>query len=560
MAILAELDNLNHRVADRDLFCDLTLTINEGDRIGLVGHNGSGKSTLLRVITGELSPDSCARRLRRGLRIRAVEQFLPSELADETAVVAVGCERWQAEATLAELGFSEHALDLKVRDLSGGQQNRLMFARAVVSDPDLLILDEPTNHLDLATIVRFEDALVNFGNAFVLVSHDRSFLDAVTTQTMVLRDERIYRFTGGYSEAMQRLEEADEAAAKTRAAEERKIEALRASAKRMRMWASQVNENEKLARRARNMERRVERLEEDKTFVTQGSKLNLTVDAGRSKAKEIVRIVDHDVTIGDTVLFHIDELLIRPGERLALLGHNGVGKTTFIKSLVAAIGDDEVPASYRISPQTAMGYYDQELDEVQGSGSLFDFASARVDASDESLRRRLINAGFPYKDHIKRVRVLSGGERARLLFLVLSMRRANFLILDEPTNHVDIEGKEQLEIDLTDGAAAVLMTSHDRRFIETVADRFVLIEGGRLTEITDPQTFFRSSDVGRDSAFRKLEGTADGSRDPVSDVLVRIEELEKLLEADVARKPKFQKRERQRAWREEIDRLYQSLD
>ena len=560
MAILAELDNLNHRVADRDLFCDLTLTINEGDRIGLVGHNGSGKSTLLRVITGELSPDAGARRLRRGLRIRAVEQFLPAELAGETAVVAVGCERWQAEATLAELGFSEHALDLKVRDLSGGQQNRLMFARAVVSDPDLLILDEPTNHLDLATIVRFEDALTNFGNAFVLVSHDRSFLDAVTTQTMVLRDERIYRFTGGYSDAMQRLAEADEAAAKTRAAEERKIETLRASAKRMRMWASQVNENEKLARRARNMERRVERLEGDKTFVTQGSKLNLTVDVGRSKAREIVRIVDHDVTIGDTVLFHIDELLIRPGERLALLGHNGVGKTTFIKSLVAAIGAEDAPASYRISPQTAMGYYDQELDEVQGGGSLFDFASARVDASDESLRRRLINAGFPYKDHGKRVRVLSGGERARLLFLVLSMRRANFLILDEPTNHVDIEGKEQLEIDLMDGAAAVLMTSHDRRFIETVADRFVLIEGGRLTEITNPQGFFHSSDAGRDSAFHQHRGTTDGAHEPINDVLVRIEELETLLAADVARKPKFQKPDRQRAWREEIDRLYRLLD
>lgn len=559
MAILAELDNLNHRVADRDLFCDLTLIINQGDRIGLVGHNGSGKSTLLKVITGELPPDSGARRLRRGLRIRAVEQFLPAELADETAVVAVGCERWQAEATLAELGFSTHALDLKVRDLSGGQQNRLMFARAIVSDPDLLILDEPTNHLDLATIVRFEEALANFANAFVLVSHDRSFLDAVTTQTMVLRDERIYRFGGGYSQAMQRLAEADEAAAKTRAAEERRIEALRASAKRIRQWTSQVNENEKLARRARSMERRVERLEEDRTFVTQGSKLNLTVDVGRSKAKEIVRIVDHDVTIGETVLFHIDELLIRPGERLALLGHNGVGKTTFIKSLVAAIGAENAPASFSISPQTAMGYYDQELDEVHGSGSLFDFASARVEAADETLRRRLINAGFPYKDHDKRVSVLSGGERARLLFLVLSMRRANFLILDEPTNHVDIEGKEQLEIDLMGGAAAVLMTSHDRRFIETVADRFVLIEAGRLTEITDPQAFFRSSDAGRDSAFRAHEKAAK-SDEPVNDVLMRIEELETLLEADVARKPKFQKPDRQKVWRAEIERLYQSLD
>ena len=559
MAILAELDNISHRVADRDLFNDLTLTINSGDRIGLVGHNGSGKSTLLRVLGGELVPDGGVRRMRRGLRIRAVEQFLPGALADVTAVDALGCERWQAEATLNGLGFSTHALDLPVRDLSGGQQNRLMFARAIVSDPDLLILDEPTNHLDLATIVRFEEALREFGHAFVLVSHDRSFLDAVTTQTMVLRDERIYRFRGSYSDAIQRLAEADEAAAKTRAAEERKIEALRASAKRIRMWASQVDQNEKLARRARSMERRVERLEEDRTFVSRGSKLNLKVDAGRSKAKEIVRVVDHDVVVGNTVLFHIDELLIRPGERLALLGHNGVGKSTFIRSLVAAIGAEQAPSSFRISPQTAFGYYDQELDEVQGEGSLFDFVGARVDASDADLRRRLIHAGFPYEDHIKRVGVLSGGERARLLFLVLSMRQANFLVLDEPTNHVDIEGKEQLEIDLMAGAAAVLMTSHDRRFIETVADRFVLISGGGLTEITDPQTFFRSTDEGRDIAF------ANARRDEVEstrvdDALARIEELETLLSADEARKPKFQKPDRQRAWREEIERLYRTLD
>ena len=367
----------------------------------------------------------------------------------------------------------------------------------------------------------------------------------------MLRDRRTYSFRGGYTEAQQNLLHMDKAAARTRAAEERKIEAVRASSKRLSIWGK-VHDNEKFARRAKSMALRVGRMEEEKTFVSKGSPLTLLVDVGNSRAKETLRVENFDVRVANTSLFHVHNFLIRPGERVALLGHNGVGKSTLIRALVRATSGDI--AAIRLGPQSRLGYYDQELDEVKGSDTMLRFVADRVTLSEEQLRRRLINTGFAYPDHAKRIDRLSGGERARLLFLVLSINKPNFLILDEPTNHIDIEGKEQLEDQLVDGGAALLITSHDRRFIETVADRFVWIHAGRLQEITDPGEFFASEDEPRTDQKITPSGTAAHA-----DRLERIVELEAKLDADRARKPKFQKPKLQMEWETEIEMLYTKL-
>jgi len=221
-----------------------------------------------------------------------------------------------------------------------------------------------------------------------------------------------------------------------------------------------------------------------------------------------------------------------------------------------------------VSPQVRLGYYDQELDEAASDATLVDFVIQRVDVGDESVRRRLINAGFPYRDHDKRLSNMSGGERARALFVVLALQAPNFLILDEPTNHIDIDGKEQLEAQLIDSGAAVLITSHDRRFLDTVAQRYLLIRDGRLVEVADPRVFYdapvattsdaRAADRRRSTdasgvALRPTGGDADR-------VLTRIVELERLLEADLARKPKFQKPALQKEWRAELAGLYRRLE
>ena len=547
------------------LFDSIDLTISERDRIGLVGHNGCGKSTLLSLLAGRIEPDRGEVRRRRGLRLAEVEQFLPDALNDVALAQAVGGEAWQAEALLNRLGFVERDYALAVGALSGGQQNRLMFARAVVTEPDVLLLDEPTNHLDLATIVRFEEFLNAVtrlsATAFVLVSHDRAFLDAVTERTVFVRDKRLYSFAGCFSPARQELIQMDEAAGRARAAEERKIDGLSKSAKRLAIWGK-VYDNAKFARRAKSMEHRIERLSAEKTFVTKGSPLRLDVEVGSTRGKEIVRVKDLDVGVASRFLFHIDEFLIRPGERVALLGPNGVGKSTFIKSLVRA--EAEGDRGFIVSPQASFGYYDQELDEVESTGTMLEFAidrvRERVSAAEQTVRNALIRAGFPYPVQVKRVSDMSGGERARLLFVVLSMQQPNFLVLDEPTNHIDIDGKEQLEEQLLSSGAAVLVTSHDRRFIETVAERFVWIRDGQLVEEISPRDFFASGDVwmGGEPPRQLVEHDAvlvDHDR-----VLERIFELEEKLEADRARKPKSQKPAMQASWEDELRRLYEMVD
>jgi heme-transporting ATPase len=567
MATLLQMLGVTHHAGDAVLFRDVDLTLDDGTRMGLVGHNGSGKSTLLDLLDGRREPDAGEVVRARSARIGRVEQFLPASIAQLRLVDAAMAtddgervERWRAEATLHSLGFSEGELDIPAHALSGGQQNRLMFARAVMREPDLLLLDEPTNHLDLATLRVFETYLNGHRGAYLLVSHDRAFLDTVTTSTAFLRDGRLYRFAAPYSAAQAEFDAADDAARRARAAEERKIDALRVSAKRLATWGK-VYDNEALSKRAKSMEKRIERLEAERTFVSRGSPLELSVDLGESRAKEVVRFERLDVTPGGgsgPVLFRVDEVLIRPGERVALLGANGTGKSSLIRMLTSACRGRPVDG-IRVSPQTALGYYDQELAEAASEASMHEFLVARSPAGEQTVRARLIAAGFPYRDHGKSMASLSGGERARVLFLLLSLEAPNFLVLDEPTNHIDMKGRLELERELCASSAALLVTSHDRRFLDTVADRFLLIERGRLVEIGDARAFYDALEGGRRSPSPPPAAPAR-DRDDDTDALERIVELEGLIAADEARKPKFRKPKLVAEWRAELERLYRRLE
>ncbi len=554
-----------------ELFDNLELAVSRGDRIGVVGHNGAGKSTLLQLLSGELSADRGDILRKRGLRLAVVEQFLPEALQRLSIRAAVAQrvaadEAWRADALLSELGFEPAALDRAAGEFSGGQQNRLMLARALVGEPELLLLDEPTNHLDLNTLLLFESLLSEFAGGLVLVSHDREFLDAVTNTTCVLRDARAYRFAMSYTPAMQALVEMDEAHAKTRAAEERKIAALKQSAKRLATWGK-VYDNEKFARRAKSMERRVERLEEDRTFVSSGSPLDLELQLGATRAKQALVIEDYDVAVPGRKLYSIEEFIVRPGDRIALLGANGTGKSTLIRSIMDAYQRADETPGIRFSPQSVIGYYDQELDEVAGDETLLAFACARVDAAEQQVRTRLIRAGFAHGDHDKRVGQMSGGERARLLFLVHALNRPNFMILDEPTNHIDIAGKEQLEDELLASNATLLITSHDRRFLTRLANRFLWIREGELLEVPDAERFFRSSAPGEQISSgaaarsgRDERSSPESTAESAEQVLESIVELERKLAEDEARKAKFRKPALQQRWRDELQVLYARLE
>ena len=581
MAILIQARGLGHSVGQRTLFDNIDLTIAQGDRIGLVGHNGCGKSTLLGLLGGDQEPEVGEVIHRRGLRLGRVEQFLPTRVARLSAAQAVataadssvdtgtdsgsglGTEAWRIEALLSALGFSQAEMGYRAGDLSGGQQNRVMFARALIADPELVLLDEPTNHLDLATIRVFEDYLLGLRISYLVVSHDRAFLDAVAEHTVFLRDQRLYRFDLPYSAAREALREADAAARRSRHSEERRIEGLRVSAKRLAVWGK-VYDNEKLSRRARNIERRAARLEADRTFVSRGSGLDLDLEFGAMRAKEVLRVEPMDVKAAGSMLFRLDQLLIRPGERVALLGANGSGKSTFIRALVNHFRGKTAHDSIRFSPQAVLGYYDQELDEAAAEMSLIEFVSRRANSDEGLAKNRLIGAGFPYSEHGKNVLAMSGGERARALFVVLSLSRPNFLILDEPTNHLDIDGKEQLEVQLLESGAALLVTAHDRRFLDTIAERFLRIDKGVVLEVPDPNEFYLTPEIRHAKPAREaplLEKSLEKSFEQNSDdVLARIVELEEKLGRDRARKRKFQKPALQIGWQAQLEQLYRRLE
>jgi ATP-binding cassette subfamily F protein 3 len=313
---LLQCHNIGHNVGTRRLFGGISWSINEGSKAGLVGHNGAGKSTLLAILSGDLEADEGDLSRSLQLQLEIVEQFLPAYLQQQQLLDCllqkIATEErdfsvYKAEKLLDTMGFSSAERGYLVGDLSGGQQNRLMFARAVLNEPNLILFDEPTNHLDMKTLVFFEEYLKAMTCSFVIISHDRAFLDAVTDSTIFLRDERLYEFSLPYSQAKDALEAQDEAAAERLKQEEKTIKQLSESAKRLATWG-RVYDNEKLAAKAKMMEKRIVKLEQKKTFVSQGSGLSLTLDVSSSQANRALQVEAHEVRSPDgDVLFTIED-------------------------------------------------------------------------------------------------------------------------------------------------------------------------------------------------------------------------------------------------------------
>ncbi len=569
---LISVQGLSFQAGTKPLFEGLTFHLEAGDRVGLVGHNGSGKSTLLRLVTNELQLDAGRIIRQRGLKVGLVEQFLPAALEGVTALNAVVdsldadrrlVEAWRAESLLEALGFSETSWQSPLIRLSGGQKNLVLFARAIIRDPELLLLDEPGNHMDSQAMFHLKHFLTE-GDvpAFLMISHDRDLLDTATRKTLWLRDLRAYHFAMPYSAAVTALEEQDEAAIRARAAEEKEISRLKASAKRLRTWG-RIHDNEKFIRRARSMEKHIDRLEAEVTFVSEGSGLSLAVDAEWLQVKQVF-ILDHvEVSTPDSrPLFNVEELTFRPGDRVALLGINGSGKSSLIRTMlsVAAL-DYGNQTNIRFNPNVRIGYFDQELTAFAEDIGTYDWVRKHVDRSEDTIKRALIHWGFAWMERDRSVRVLSGGERARLVLLTFQLNQPNLLIMDEPTNHIDLQGKEELEEDLLQPGLSLLFTSHDQRFIETVATRFWWIRRGKLIEIQDVAQYFAEmgGEVAESSASASTTvRPAVNKTDPTHDedlLLERLLEVERLLDDDQRRPARFQKPERQKQWAKEIQSL-----
>ena len=515
---LVALDHLHHAFGHLPLLDDVSLQIDPGERVALIGRNGTGKSTLLQIVSGELPPDRGSVWRAPGTRVARLVQDVPLDtsatvfevvaegLGDLAALVATYHQAsveaaHGGAAALDRLGRLQHELeerdgwrleqrvelvltrlalpaDAAVNTLSGGWRRRVLLARALVASPDLLLLDEPTNHLDIDAIEWLESFLAEYAGAVLFVTHDRAFLERLATRVIELDRGRLTSWPGDYATFLRKKEEwlesealADEKFDKRLAEEE--------------VWLRRGIK----ARRTRD-EGRVKRLFEMRAERAarraQAGAVRLTVEAAEASGKLVFEADAVSKAFGDRVVIRDFSTRVMRGDRIGLIGPNGAGKTTLLRLLLGELDPDAGTVRHGANVQIA--YYDQQREQLDPERTVVDTVGEGNDRVTVAGRTRHVHGYledflFPPERARSPVKALSGGERNRLLLARLFTRPANVLVLDEPTNDLDLETLELLEAQLVDWPGTLLVVSHDRRFLDHVVTSTLAFEGdGRWEE------------------------------------------------------------------------------
>ena len=519
--IILQANKIERSFAGEVLFDNISLQVDERDRIALVGKNGAGKSTLLKILVGEEEPTSGEINKKRDLSLsylaqdsrfessntiydemlhvfddlRKTERTLRQMELDMGEKTGADLEKlmqdydrlseefrqaggftYEADirAILNGFKFDESMWQMKIEELSGGQNTRLALAKMLLEKPNLLVLDEPTNHLDIETIAWLENYLVNYSGALLIVSHDRYFLDKVATITLDLTKHSLDRYVGNYSSFVEQKEQNLLTEAKNYEKQQKEIAALEDFVNRNLVRASTT----KRAQSRRKQLEKMERLDKPEA----GTKsAHMTFHSDKTSGNVVLTVEEAAVGYDDQVLSEPINLDIRKMNAVAIVGPNGIGKSTLIKSIVGQI--PFIKGEARFGANVEVGYYDQTQSKLTPHNSVLDELWNDFKLTPEvEIRNRLGAFLFSGDDVKKTVGMLSGGERARLLLAKLSMENNNFLILDEPTNHLDIDSKEVLENALIDFDGTLLFVSHDRYFINRVATQVLEVseEGSTL--------------------------------------------------------------------------------
>ncbi|HHE6468329.1 TPA: ABC-F family ATP-binding cassette domain-containing protein [Providencia rettgeri] len=580
MSTLLTVKSLNYDTSTSTLLNDISFTVQQGDRIGLIGHNGSGKSTLLKLITQQLFPNNGSITYANHCVTAYIEQHLPDDIASLTLLDALVqklpeqdkvTERWRAEVLLSELGFTPEQWEQKANAISGGQHTRLLLGRALIEQPDLLLLDEPSNHLDLPTLIWLGNFLQSWKGSFVLVSHDQSLLDKVSNCTWILRDKSLHFYRLPCSAARQALSEKDITDARRNQAEQKEIDRIASSAKRLAIWGH-VYDNEALSRKAKQMEKHIDRLKDAQTELTEGYQWKLALNGKAIPADRILELENTVVsTPNGNPLFKTAFHQVKSGDRIAIMGANGCGKSTLLRLLWQYYQQDlRYSSQLKFHPAISAGYYDQQLEQLNDNDSLLEALRHFAPLTDEQRKMALIGAGFAYTRHQQKVATLSGGERARLLFIGLSLAQYELILLDEPTNHLDLEGKEALCEQISLFSGALLVVSHDKWLIENSCQRFWFIDDNRLEEYLNVDDIYHKIEqqsqslltptLGKDISVKsaiKIPCEETAHEDELLETLLILEQ--KLL-ADQKRKLSHQKPQLQQQWINEIAQIHAKLN
>ncbi|WP_283751224.1 ribosomal protection-like ABC-F family protein [Bacillus cereus] len=524
---ICSVNNVKKSFGGNIIFENISLEIKNGERIGLVGRNGSGKTTIFQLLTGMESLDAGAIHMKKGTCIGHVAQIpkfnnemnvydvlssafkrekeleiemhaLEKNMAEEQESSALQklMERYgviqeryaflggyEIEANIMKVANGLQVTELFPRsfmELSGGEQTKVSLAYMLLQKPDLLLLDEPTNHLDLFAVEWLEQFLKEYTGTVMVISHDRYFLDEVVTKIFDLEDGEIHVYHTNYSQFVEEKEERLLQEFQAYQEQQKKIKKMKEAIKRLREWANQANPpNEGLHKRARNMERALERIEKLKRPILDRKQMGLQFEGQERSGKDVVVMKEVSKGFDERSLFEKVNLHIRFQERAAIVGRNGTGKTTLLKLLLKEIQQDA--GEIRIGSSVKIGYLSQHAYGNMKNNVLEAFRDC-VAVTEGEARHILARFLFYGPAVFKKVTQLSGGEKMRLRLAQLMYQDVNFLILDEPTNHLDIESREVLEEALEQYNGTILAVSHDRYFLNKLFEKTYWIDEHKLFE------------------------------------------------------------------------------
>ena len=517
------LNNVKKSYGFKNILDGINLEIKTNDRVSIIGDNGVGKTTLLNIITSKEDIDSGTVSIRKGAvfgylnqqpeniyQEETVKQILYDSLEEINELekkLKIYEEKMQNNPTIDIInkyikiqekfmniggyeintliekvshGLNIDFLDKKFKNLSGGEQKRVMLASLIIKKPNILILDEPTNHLDIETLEWLENFLNKYDATIIIVSHDRYFLDKVTNKTILIENGKAIIFHGNYSKYLEENELRIEKEFKEYKDQQKVITAMKKKIKQLEEFGKLAYPyGENFFKRAENIRKRLERIElKDKPVIKKEIPLNLEID--KRTGKDVLVLKNYNLKINDITLIENINLNIRYKEKVCIIGKNGCGKTTLIKEIIKNI---------KLGSNVKIGYIEQQIN-FENDETVLEYARKHY-SDDESHLRSELNKFYFHKDNVfKKISKLSGGEKVRLKLFELIHEKCNFLILDEPTNHVDIYTKETLEEALKEYQGTILFISHDRYFINKIASKIIYIYDKKLKEYDGNYTYF----------------------------------------------------------------------
>lgn len=516
------INNLVKYYGAEKVFGNISFDVKTYERVGLIGQNGCGKSTLMKIIMGIEEYSSGTISIRNGIKVGYLDQIF--EFSDEVTVMDIlqspfqyikelslkikaqegkfknlSEEKLEAEMKVygelmeeyeriggyqVDTEINKVTIGLMIPDsfreqyfnrLSGGEKTRVMLGKLLLEQPDLLLLDEPTNHLDIKSIEWLEEFLNNYKGTVFMVSHDRQFLDKVANRIIELEQTAANLYMGNYSDYVIEKEKRFEIAYRAYVNNQRKIEQMERQIERYRIWGA-MRDSEKMYKRAKELEKRLDKMEVMDRPSIDTSKIKLNTDGVNRSGKIVIDAQDISKSFGNKVLFKDLSFTLFYKDRLCIMGENGSGKTTLLKIILSETIPDR--GIIKTGSNLTVGYLPQNVTFEDEDLSILDHFSAKHRLSQSEARKELAKMLFIRDDVFKKIRLLSGGEKSRLRLASLIHDKVNLLVLDEPTNHLDIDSREVLEDTLEKYEGTILFVSHDRYFVSKLATKMLIMEDG----------------------------------------------------------------------------------